>query len=134
MEQVLRNSNHNPPNVRSRCILANLYKAKKHLDRGGWIGGEKQKREKNHSIIPSFSNWTQGRTLSHFLRYFQLNVTTLHRVFYFDFYLLLQNGYLKVDLSSHLYKLIVWVNSNWIKTNLNYLTYFSSTTHLIVYL
>jgi len=34
MGQVSRKSDHNPPNVRSRCIFAKLYKAKKHLDQG----------------------------------------------------------------------------------------------------
>ena len=44
MEQVSRKSDHNSPHVRSRCILANLYKAKKHLDpRLGGGGGEKNK-------------------------------------------------------------------------------------------
>ena len=31
MGQVLEEFDHNPPNVRSRCVLAKLYKAKKHL-------------------------------------------------------------------------------------------------------
>ena len=49
MEQVSRKSDHNSPNVRSRCILANLYKAKKHLDPrpgGGGGGEEKNKRDR----------------------------------------------------------------------------------------
>ena len=47
MEQVSRKSDHNSPNVRSRCILANLYKAKKHLDpRPGGGGEEKNKRDR----------------------------------------------------------------------------------------
>ena len=47
MGQVSRKFDLNPPNVRSRCILANLYKAKKHLDQGGpEIRGEIQKRAK----------------------------------------------------------------------------------------
>ena len=34
MGQVSRKSDHDPSNVRSRCIFAKLYKAKKHLDQG----------------------------------------------------------------------------------------------------
>ena len=34
MRQVSRKSDHDPPNVRSKCIFAKLYKAKKHLDQG----------------------------------------------------------------------------------------------------
>ena len=59
MGQVSKKLDLNPPNVRSRCILANIYKAKKHLDQGGReFGGEKQKRKRNHSVISSSSNWT----------------------------------------------------------------------------
>ena len=32
MGQVSRESDHDPPNVRSRCIFAKLYKVKNHLD------------------------------------------------------------------------------------------------------
>ena len=47
MGQVSRKSYHNPPNVRSRCILVKLYKAKKHLDQGDVkIRRENKKREK----------------------------------------------------------------------------------------
>ena len=53
MGQVSGKFDHNPSNVRSKCILAKLYKAKKHLDqRGEGRGGEKQKKEKNHPIVP----------------------------------------------------------------------------------
>ena len=65
MGQVSKKLDLNPPNVRSRCILANIYKAKKQLDQGGReFGGEKQKRKRNHSVISSSSNWTWGQTLS----------------------------------------------------------------------
>jgi len=48
MGQVLRKSNHNPPNVRSICIFAKLYKAKKHLDQmRGLIWREEIEREKS---------------------------------------------------------------------------------------
>ena len=46
MGQVSRKSDLNPPSVRSRCILSNLYKAKKHLDQGGLeIEGRKTKEK-----------------------------------------------------------------------------------------
>ena len=57
MGQVSGKFDHNPSNVRSRCILAKLYKAKKHLDqRGEGREGEKQKKEKNHPIVPASSD------------------------------------------------------------------------------
>ena len=48
MGQVSRKSDLNPQNVRSKCILSNLYKAKEHLDQRGRrrLRGEKQKRER----------------------------------------------------------------------------------------
>ena len=73
MGQVSGEFDHNPPNVRSWCILAKLYKVKKHLDqREEKIVKEKQKREKNHPIVPSSSDWTRGQTLSQFSSYFLL--------------------------------------------------------------
>ena len=61
MGQVSRKFDLNPPNVRSKCILANIYKARKLLDQGdgrlGGGGGEgNKKREKNHSLAPSSSD------------------------------------------------------------------------------
>jgi len=50
MGQVSRKFDHNPPNVRSRCILAKLYKAKKHLDQGTERGEEKQKERKTMQL------------------------------------------------------------------------------------
>ena len=34
MRQVSRKSDHDPPNVRFKCIFAKLYKAKKFLNQG----------------------------------------------------------------------------------------------------
>jgi len=51
MGQVSEEFDHNPSNVRSRCILIELYKAKKHVDQGGRknSGREiKERKEPSH--------------------------------------------------------------------------------------
>lgn len=45
MGQVLGKYDHGPPSVRSRCIFAEIYKAKKHLDNGGGLGKKRIGRE-----------------------------------------------------------------------------------------
>ena len=51
MGQVSRKYDHNPPNVRSRCILAKLYKAKKHLDQGGREKEERKQKERKTILL-----------------------------------------------------------------------------------
>ena len=80
MGQVSRKSDHNPPSVRFKCILVNFYKPKKHLDHGHKKIRRDIKREKNHPIILSSSNRTQGQTLSQFSGYVLVNVTISHIV------------------------------------------------------
>ena len=72
MRQLSEAFNHNPPNVRSRCVLVELYKVKKRLDQNGnEILVEEKKREKIKStIVPSSSDKTRGQTLSQFSIYF----------------------------------------------------------------
>ena len=51
MGQVSRKFDLNPPNVRSKCILANIYKARKRLDQGdGRLGGGGGGRETKKEI------------------------------------------------------------------------------------
>ena len=43
---MLRESDLNPPNVRSKCILAIVYKANEHLDQNGEKMKDKQRERK----------------------------------------------------------------------------------------
>ena len=47
MGHVSRQFDHSLPNVRSGCILAKIYKAKKHHDQGG---ERKKRKEKDHKL------------------------------------------------------------------------------------
>ena len=58
MGQVSGKPNPNPPNVKSICTLAKLYKAKKHLDWGELFWEEKEKRERDYPIVTSSSKQT----------------------------------------------------------------------------
>ena len=72
MRQLSEAFNHSPPNIRSRCVLVELYKVKKRLDQNGnEILVEEKKGEKIKStIVPSFSDKTRRQTLSQFSIYF----------------------------------------------------------------
>ena len=72
MRQLLGEFNHSPLNVRFRCIIAELYKAKKRLDQNGSeiLVEEKKKEKMKPAIVPSSSDKIQGQTLSQFSIYF----------------------------------------------------------------
>ena len=56
--------NHSHPDVRSKCVLAKLYKANKCLDQRGDFGIRKIGDKIEPAIVPSFSDKTWGQTLS----------------------------------------------------------------------
>ena len=80
MGQVSRKSDHDPPNVRSRCILTKLYKAKKHLDQGRIQFGEKKKREKS-SNCNTILGLNPRMNTQPFLNFIQLNINHYTRSF-----------------------------------------------------
>ena len=58
MVQVLGKSDPNPPNVKFRCILAKLYKAKKHLDQGEFFWEREIEKKRDYPIVTSSSDQT----------------------------------------------------------------------------
>ena len=64
MRQLSREFNHSPPDVRSKCVLAKLYKANKRLDQRGDFGIRKRGDRTELDIVPSSSDKTRGQTLS----------------------------------------------------------------------
>ena len=66
MGQILGKYDHDPPSVRSRCIFAKIYKAKKHPDKRRGLRERERERERGHQTITTSSDQTQGLMLSFF--------------------------------------------------------------------
>ena len=134
MGQVSGEFDHNPPNVRSRCILTKLYKAKKYLDQRErkeyWKRNKREKRTIPLYLPPRIE--PEDKHLVNFQAISCWNVTILRIVLGYGCHLLLQNGYLKLTSHPISNKLIVWVNNN---SYLSIFTFLHSTTiHIYIYI